>query len=311
MTNPQHTPNDTWHDIKERGGMLPLMLMLGFYRCGGRWLCRVILYFVIMWYWLFAVAARQASLQYLQRVHQFAGPQSPFTTMPTWANSYAHFMQFGECILDKIEGWLGHIPEQKLELIGHQHFQQHYQKGTIIIVSHFGNIELLRALKSEHPQKINVLVYQKHATQFNQFLKKLNTKADVNLIAVDELGIETAMLLQEKMQQGEWVIVAADRIPVQSDRVQSVPFLGESAQFPQGVWILANLLKVPVLAVFCYRAQHKFQVHIHHLADQVDLPRKTRLSSMQQVTQAYVAVLEQHCLAAPYQWFNFYQFWTK
>ena len=35
-----------WSAVKE-GGMLPLMLMLGFYRLGGRWLCRVILYFVI------------------------------------------------------------------------------------------------------------------------------------------------------------------------------------------------------------------------------------------------------------------------
>ncbi len=34
------------------------------------------------------------------------------------------------------------------------------------------------------------------------------------------------MLLQDKMQQGEWVIVAADRVPVQSDRVQHVDFLG-------------------------------------------------------------------------------------
>ena len=311
MSSPQQSAHDTWHDIKERGGLLPLMLMLGFYRCGGRWLCRVVLYFIIMWYWLFAVTARQASLQYLQRLHHFAGTQSPFSAMPTWGNSYTHFMQFGECILDKIEGWLGHIPEQKLELFGHEHFQQHYQKGAIIVVSHFGNIELLRAIKSEHPQKINVLVYQKHASQFNQFLKKINDKADVNLISVDELGIETAILLEEKMQQGEWVIVAADRIPVQSDRVQTVQFLGGSATLPQGAWILANLLKVPVLAVFCYRVQQKFQVHIHPIADQIDLPRKTRLSSMQQITQRYVVLLEQHCCRAPYQWFNFYQFWTK
>lgn len=308
MTMP-HSNTDHWHSIKERGGMLPLLMMLWFYRSGGRWLCRLVLYFIIMWYWLFAVSARQASLQYLQRLHQFTGADSPFSALPTWANSYTHFMHFGECILDKIEGWLGHIPEQKLELFGHQHFQQHYQKGAMILVSHFGNIELLRAIKSEHPQKINVLVYQKHASQFNQFLKKINDKADVNLISVDELGIETAMLLQEKMQQGEWIIVAADRIPVQSDRVQHVQFLGEQATFPQGAWILANLLKVPVLAVFCYRVQHGFQVHIHHLAEQVDLPRKTRLQSMQQVTQSYVQLLEQHCIRTPYQWFNFYQFW--
>ena len=300
-----------WNDIKERGGMLPLTLMLAFYRVGGRWLCRILLYFIILWYWLFAIAARQASMQYLTRLHHFAGKNSPFPHTPSLTHSYQHFMQFGECILDKIEGWLGNIPEQQLQLHGHEHFRARYQKGAVIVVSHFGNIELLRAIKSEYPQKINVLVYQKHATKFNQFLKKLNHHADVNLISVDELGIETALILQEKLDQGEWVIVAADRVPVQSDRVQAVSFLAEQANWPQGAWILASLLKVPVLAVFCYRVGTHFEVHIHSIAEQLNFPRNNRLQAMQTTIREYVSLLEQHCIRAPYQWFNFYNFWNK
>jgi len=216
----------------------------------------------------------------LKKLHHFAGAQSPFQAEPQLWHSYTHLMQFGECILDKIEGWLGHIPEQNLKLHGHAHFRSHYQKGAVIVVSHFGNIELLRAIKAEHPQKINVLVYQKHATKFNEFLKKLNEHADVNLVSVDELGIETALILQDKLDQGEWVIVAADRVPVQSDRVQSVAFLGEQALWPQGAWILASLLKAPVLAVFCYRVNTHFEVHIHQVAEQLNWPRKERLQAM-------------------------------
>ncbi len=300
-----------WNDLKEKGGMLPLTLMLWFYRIGGRVLCRIVLYFVIMWYWLFSNLARQASLEYLAKLHQFAGERSPFSQVPTFAQTYTHLMQFGECILDKIEGWLGSVPDEKLNLHGHEHFRAHYQKGAIIMVSHFGNVELLRAIKSEHTQKINVLVYQKHASKFNEFLKKINDKADVHLISVDELGIETAVLLEEKLAQGEWVIVAADRVPVQSQRVQTVSFLGEDAHWPQGAWILASLLKAPLLAVFCYRQQDQFDVHIHLLAEKVELPRGNRLTAMQMITRQYVALLEQHCIHAPYQWFNFYHFWNK
>jgi predicted LPLAT superfamily acyltransferase len=300
-----------WSNIKERGGMLPLMLMLGFYRLGGRWLCRLVLLFVIFWYWIFSKVARDASLQYLQNLHHFSGKDSPFSKEPSLGHTYLHLMQFAECILDKIEGWLGHIDDSKLELSGHEHFRAHYQKGAVIVVSHFGNIELLRAIKSDHSQKINVLVYQKHATKFNEFLKKLNAHADVNLVSVDELGIETAVVLQEKLDQGEWIIVAADRVPVQSDRVQSVEFLGQDAHWPQGAWILANLLKVPVLAVFCYRMNAKFEVHIHKIADQLQFPRKTRMEEMQKVIRQYVMLLEKHCVRVPYQWFNFYNFWVK
>jgi len=119
------------------------------------------------------------------------------------------------------------------------------------------------------------------------------------------------MILQEKLDQGEWVIVAADRVPVQSDRVQPISFLGEEANWPQGAWILASLLKVPVLAVFCYRVENQFEVHIHAIAEKLNFPRNNRLQAMQAITRQYVALLEQHCIRAPYQWFNFYNFWNK
>ena len=181
----------------------------------------------------------------------------------------------------------------------------------VIVVSHFGNIELLRAVKSERKQKINVLVYQKHASQFNQFLKKISAKSDISLIAVDELGMETTILLQEKMEAGEWVIVAADRVPVQSQRTQTLNFLGHAAQWPQGAWILASLLKVPVVASFCYRIQHSFEVHLHPIASQIELPRNGRLEQMAVFTDIYIKLLEYHCIRAPYQWFNFYSFWNR
>ncbi|WOE31252.1 MULTISPECIES: acyltransferase [unclassified Acinetobacter] len=300
-----------WNTLQERGGMLPLKLMLIFYRLGGRSLCRLILYFIIMWYWLFSRIAREASLEYLQRLHQFFGQHSPFSSSPTWLHSYRHLMTFAESILDKIEGWLGHIGDESLELYGHEHFREHYQRGTILVVSHFGNIELLRAIKSEHQQKINVLVYQKHAGKFNRFLKELNQNVDINLISVDELGVETALVLQQKLDQGEWVIVAADRTPVQSDKIQLLDFLGQQAAWPQGAWLLAHLLKVPVLAVFCYRVGDKIQVHIHHIAQQLNFPRHQRIQAMQQVTQKYIELLQHHCRLMPYQWFNFYHFWNK
>ncbi len=304
-------PTQDWSKIRERGSSSLLMVVLYFYRLGGRWLCRKLMLIVIAWYWLFAVTARQASLAYLRQLHQFAGARSPFISAPSWLHSYRHFMNFGECILDKMEGWLGDVPEQKLKLFGDQHFREAYQKGTLMVVSHFGNIELFRAIKAEHPQKVTILVYQKNATEFNRFLKRLNDQVDVNLISVDELGLETAILLEEKLKQGEWVIIAADRTPVDSDRVQHLAFLGREATWPQGAWILASLLKVPVLVVFCYRHQQQFEVHVHKIADVVNLPRKDRLHAMQQVTGRYVALLEQHCLRAPYQWFNFYHFWNK
>lgn len=300
-----------WNEVKEKGGMLPLLLILWLYRLGGRWFIQCILYFIVLWYWLFSTASRKASLDYLQRLHAFAGERSPFSHAPTMRQTYNHLMSFSQSILDKIEGWLGKFSQQDLKITGHQSLSQHYKKGLILIVSHFGNIELLRAIKAEHVQKINVLVYQKHASKFNQFLQKISDKANINLISVDELGVETAIFLEQKLAQGEWVLIAADRVPIHSNRVLSIDFLGENALWPQGAWILASLLKVPVVAVFCYRVQQTFEVHIHPMSECLQLPRKTREQALNNIATQYVRLVEQHCLRVPYQWFNFYYFWNK
>lgn len=300
---------DSWSQLKEQGGLFTLRLTLLLYRYGGSRLCQWIMYVVILWYWLFAKKARQASLQYLRYLHDYAQQQSPFLTRPGYRQSYLHFMQFGQAILAKIAAWMGRIPEQELKLEGHEHFQQHYQRGAIIVVSHFGNIELLRAVKSQHIQKINVLVYQKHATKFNQFLQQINPRASINLLCVDSLGVDTAIQLQDKLDQGEWIIIAADRIPIQSQRIQPVSFLNEVAPWPQGAWILAQLLKVPVLAVFCFQREQHLHVHIHKLSEAVSFSRANRQIEMQKLIANYVELLQSYCLRAPYQWFNFYNFW--
>lgn len=305
------TNSPRWNEVKERGGMIPMMIILGLYRIGGRWLIQFVLYFIVMWYWLCAKFARQASLDYLKRLHQFTQPNSPFSHTPNMASTYVHLMHFAQSILDKIEGWMGRVSPNDVQLFGHECLTQHYQKGLILIVSHFGNIELLRALKAEHKQKINVLVYHKNSSEFNRFLKNISDKAEINLIPVDELGLETAMILEDKLAQGEWVLIAADRVPVHSNRTVEVDFLGQPSLWPQGAWVLANLLKAPVAAAFCYRVEKHFEVHIHSISDGLNFPRKTRQEAMTAVTTQYVRLVEQHCLRAPYQWFNFYYFWNK
>lgn len=297
-----------WEQKAEKGSFFLLRLCLWLYRCLGRKLFMCILSVIIFWYWLFSPNVRRVSLEYLQRVYQQKSPA--LTQKPTIWQSYRHLREFGESILDKMQAWLGGEQEE-LTLFNHDVIRQYYGQGAVILVSHFGNIELLRAIKSDHHQMVNVLVYQRHAEQFNRFLQSINPKAGVRLISVADMGVETAVLLQQRLDAGEWIIVAADRIPVQSSRQQAVEFLGESANFPEGAWWLAHLLNAPVLAVFCYKVEQKFQLHIHHLTDNLQLSRKNRSQILHQFMQNYVKLLEQHCINAPYQWFNFFDFWNK
>lgn len=299
-----------WAGIQEKGGSFWLGLMLFFYRCGGRFLFRTVLIFVIAWYWLFARQARQASLNYLQQLHVWAGTASPFPQAPGAVASYRHFLAFGNSAFDKIAGWLGDVPAGELVIHGREHLQALYGKGALLVGSHFGNLELLRAAMSNAPQAVNVLVHTRHAESFNRFLSSVNPDAAVRLIQVTDIGMDGAMQLQDRIQAGEWLVVAADRTPVQSSRVQHANFLGASALFPEGPWRLAALLKCPVLLVFCYRVNNRHEVHIQPFRDSLQLPRGARQEALAGAIQDYARALEARCLHAPEQWFNFYDFWT-
>ena len=118
------------------------------------------------------------------------------------------------------------------------------------------------------------------------------------------------MLLQQKIEQGELVVIAADRTSSNSQgRVVNLPFLGEPAPFPQGPFILASLLDCPVFTMFCIRQHGRYQVHVEHLADTLKGPRKDRAARLTDAMTKYSQRLAYFAQLAPLQWFNFYDFW--
>jgi predicted LPLAT superfamily acyltransferase len=157
-----------------------------------------------------------------------------------------------------------------------------------------------------------VLIHTKHAEKFNQLLKQYNPKSSLNLIQVTEITAATSILLSDKIANGELIIIAADRTPVNNQyRVVEVDFLGAKAQFPQGPFILASLLNCPVYTVFCLKDHNKHLIHFEHFSDGLNFPRNNRQSAMQQSIQDYANRLQHYCLMAPLQWFNFYDFWAR
>ncbi len=95
------------------------------------------------------------------------------------------------------------------------------------------------------------------------------------------------------------------------DRAIYCDFLGSPAPFPEGPFILASLLECPVYLLFCLKTDERYDVHLVPLANPLKLPRQTRRADLQIVVERFAQKLEELCLAAPYQWFNFFDFWQK
>ncbi|HCT2506157.1 TPA: glycosyltransferase family 2 protein, partial [Aeromonas dhakensis] len=242
-----------WSRTPERGSLLGMQIMLASYRLLGRRGFSLLLYPVIGYFWLTGRAQREASRAYLARLETFANAQG--VVLPAEPrSSFRHFLRFGEAALDKLAGWRGDITEQEVELVGAEHYQAAINsgKGVLLLGSHLGDLELCRALGSrKQGLRINALVFTRHAARFNALLKQINPDSHLNLIQVQELGADTAILLKEKLEQGEWVVIVGDRTSVTREkRVIWADFLGAPAPFPLGPFVLSSVLGCPVYLMF-------------------------------------------------------------
>ncbi|WP_318480744.1 glycosyltransferase family 2 protein [Photobacterium leiognathi] len=304
-----------WSSHAERGTILGIKTLLAVYSLLGRKAFNVLLKAVIGYYYLTGKKARKASEDYLEQLESYASDNQ--LALPAKLNSYDHLLSFGHTMLDKLVAWKGDYSENNLTIHGDEHFNElaKRQQGIVVLGSHLGNLELCRALSSRHPNiKINALVFTEHAERFNAVLKAINPDSDLNLIQVNELGADTAIMLQQKVEQGEWVVIVGDRTSVTKEqRVVWADFLGKPAPFPQGPFILASVLKVPVYTLFGLRddsqATPHFDVYFEPFSEQLTLPRKTRETALQETVQQYASRLESYTIKAPLQWYNFFNFW--
>lgn len=299
-----------WAQLEEAGVYWGMRLMLGAYAVGGRLLFRVLLYPVVFYFFLFGGRARRASLDYLRRLHEY-DPSLP--VRPTWSWSYRHFISFAETMLDKLAAWRHgvdaarvHFPNRPLLLE-----QLASGRGAVLLTGHVGNLEMCRALAHQRaPVRLTVLVHTRHAANFNRLLQRFEHSSKVELLQVTDLTPATAVELERRIAAGELVVITADRVPVNSDRVVNSRFLGTEAAFPQGPFILAALLRAPVYTLFCSRRADGYHIDVDKLCDALVLQRGQRLQALAAPVRAYSERLESVVRNAPLQWFNFYDFWT-
>jgi len=295
----------------EEGGVIwGMRLLLRIYLLCGRTVLQLFLYPIVIYYWLINRQARRASQTYLNRLAVFA-PSLKLSGSFLW--SFRHFISFANAIIDKLAAWSGALTRADVQYHGRNEIISEIRKGqgVVLLGSHLGNLEVCRVIADfDKTLHINVLIHNKHAQKFNRLLKQTSDNSQLNLIQVTEITAATSMLLKDKIEGGELVIIAADRsLPGSRQHVTKVNFLGGEALMPQGPFILAGLLKCPIYTVFCLKQQGKHVIYFDHFSDMLNFPRKTREQAIQQITQRYAERLQTYCLKEPLQWFNFFDFW--
>lgn len=299
-----------WARLSERGLYWGLRFCVAVYRLLGQRLTRLVLAPIVLFFYLTGGEQRRASRDFLRRAFAARGEARE----PGLWSGYRHFLSFAGRAVDAMAAWSGGLPRGAMDARQAHDLDKAMEdpRGAVIVVSHIGNVEVSRALLDPAVRRrLLVLVHTRHAANYNRALREINPETALNTLQVTELDAATAVVLKERVDQGDWIVIAGDRVPVSGrDRVSLAPFLGRPAPFPQGPFILAALMDCPVYTLFCRREGTGFHLSAARLAERVTLPRGRRMEALDGYVADFARALEEQALLDPYQWYNFFDFWA-
>ncbi len=308
MSSRDAAVQSSWATTRERGALVFMRLMVVGLKLLSRPLTTPIVHGVTLYFFVFGRRAREVSRDYLRRVaREF--PESGLA--PTRRCAYRHFAAFAQAILDKLDAWSGRLDYAHVAFDNHEALRAASMsgRGRLVIGSHLGNMEVCRALASLNRRvRLNVLVHNRHAAYFTRVLAMAGA-SQIELLQVADFGAATALVLKERIDRGEWVVITGDRVPVHGGRTVDVRFLGGTAPLPVGPYVLAALLACPVHLLFCLRRSGKNHVYFESFAERLEWPRSDRDAVVQREAQRFADRLAHYVRLEPLQWFNFYPFW--
>ncbi len=293
--------SSVWLEQRERGGLAAMRLITWITRALGHRAGRALLLPICAYFYAFAPRARQASRAYLARV--LAAPVGS-------AQVFRHFHVFASTLLDRIEMLSQGSARFDIQVHGLDAVEGFLAqgRGCLLLGSHLGSVEILRAFGERHQKlAINLVMHEGNARSTSRWLRQMAPELAARIISPSEPG--SLLRVRECLARGEIVAMLADR-PFGSERTTRCEFLGEVARFPSGPMLTAAVLGVPVVAFFClYEGDFRYSVHFDVLAERIELGAAQRDAAIAPWIERFVRRLESHARLAPYNWFNFYDFW--
>ena len=280
--------------------MAVLRLTVWLARRLGRTFSRALLVPVCLGFLVCRADARTASRAYLTRA---------LGRPPHLGDILRHFFTFGTTVLDRIYLLNDEADRFEITIHGEEIVMEFLAQGggCLLFGAHHGSFEVLRLVGRKQPGlRVSLAMYEATGRKIGAALNAINPHLAPLIIG---LGTPGAMIeIRDCLEQGGFVGMLADRT-LDGDTAVSVDFLGAPAAFPTGPARLAGLLRPPVaLMVGLFRGGNRYEIHFERLtspmSDGAEPDAATRL-----ITQ-YVSRLEHYCREAPYNWFNFFDFWS-
>ncbi|MGH7188713.1 MAG: hypothetical protein ACREF0_05940 [Acetobacteraceae bacterium] len=288
--------------VRAERGSLPLIklgvrvaLRLG--RARARWF----LYPICLYFLASSASAGRSSRQYLARV---------LGRPPRLTDVLRHYWTFASCVLDRAFLLNEQIEQFDVCVHGEEVMLEIERRGNgcMLFGAHFGSFEVARAIGRRRCVPISLLMYEENARKVRSALAAINPRLETEVLGLGRPG--SLIAVAERLRRGHFVGLLADRNLEAKDFVRH-PFLGAPAAFPRGPFRVAILLDRPVVMVIgIYSGGRRYEVFFETLGCPSEWPHQDREGCVECMVERYVSRLEYYCRMAPFNWFNFYDFWA-
>ena len=291
-----------WAVRPERSHVFVIRLGVRLALALGRPAASLLLHAVSLYFLAVSPGDRAASRLYLRRA---------LGREPGLADLFRHFHSFATTILDRVYLLNGQYGRYDVRVHGEEIVAGMLARGEgcLLIGAHFGSFEIVRFLgHAARAPRVTLVMYEQGTKTLNAVLNAINPDLAMRVIPLGR--IDSMLQLERALAEGEFVGVLADRV-IGDESTVSLPFLGAPARFPDGAFRIAALLRrTVVLMLGIHRGGSRYDIHFEVLADMSGAERADRERRIGDAQQRYVGRLEHYCRLAPYNWFNFYDYWS-
>ena len=302
MSTPASMPQAAWAQAPERSNILMMRVMTWLSLRLGRRMARVLLVPIAGYFLLFAPASRRASGDYLRRALGRA---------PRWRDRYRHFFTFAATIHDRIYLVNRRFDLFDIEVHGLQTLvsQMTGGRGVFLMGAHLGSFEVIRALGRKAPDvRVAMVMHEDNARKINAMLGAISPEAMQDIIGLGR--VDSMLKVWQHLQEGYAIGMLADRTPG-NDTLHPVRILGADTCLPEGPFRMAALLRHPVIFMTgLYLGGNRYAIHFEPLADFSAVARGEHDAALRHAMARYAELLDRYCRTAPYNWFNFFPYWS-
>jgi predicted LPLAT superfamily acyltransferase len=290
-----------WLHQKERSYAWAMKLMIWLAVNLGRRRSRLLLYPITLYYLLFSKRARDASIQFLERV---------LSKKIEFFDIFRHYHFFASVFLDRVFILEDGGKDLEVNVHGKSVISELEETGGLLFGSHLGSFEIVRALGlSNSNLNFKILMDNNINENTNTILNSHNPEFANSIIQIGDA--HSLLKVKENIDNNNMVALLADRL-IKKEKSIHCDFLGKKACFPSGPINLAGILKVPIVLFFgIYKGGNRYDIYFEKLSDQLILDKNDPEKSKQEWMQRYADRLAHYCKQNPFNWFNFFDYWEE